>query len=561
MQQINTSVSGIFAQPQQVQPGTMLASTGKVMKPEPFNEVRLVEYIMEGYNTAARPVRNITTTTTLEISLYVIQILKLSEKDQIMTSTVWLNLEWRDEFLRWDKDAWGIQQIRMPGNLIWNPDLTLYNNAQENDPIIKNMKASFAVVSHDGHVTLWPRPLILQSNCPIDVLYFPFDIQNCTLKFSSWAYNVQQLKIVTTSGIHLSSYIPSTEWELIHAQAVIEYNPFDEEGGYSFVQFQLRIQRKSLYYIVNLILPCIMLSLVMLFGQYLPCNSGDAKVQLGTALFTSMCVFLLLVGTMMPPSDVQPLLGVYYCATLFLITFSTAINVFVLNIVDRDTPVPKWIRIVFLHYVARVVAPSLQQPYWVRKTSGGHYTPKKLVKANSRMFSSTRSSVSVDDSNKDTIFTFETANHHLNGHVVEATNLKVNKGHHHHHQQQAYSSRLASNSPVYKTTMYPQKMPDSPIREITELKLDENGKQLVQVRKYLEWIRAQLETMMSDVWEKNELGRLRSDWQCVAVIVDRTLMIVFTLVFLITILWIYYQFPSHIIHPQHTPAMPNIVIE
>ena len=73
--------------------------------------------------------------------------------------------------------------------------------------------------------------------------------------------------------------------------------------------------------------------------------------------------------------------------------------------------------------------------------------------------------------------------------------------------------------------------------------------------------RAQLETMMSDVWEKNELGRLRSDWQCVAVIVDRTLMIVFTLVFLITILWIYYQFPSHIIHPQHTPAMPNIVIE
>ena len=85
-----------------------------------------------------------------------------------------------------------------------------------------------------------------------------------------------QLKIVTTSGIHLSSYIPSTEWELIHAQAVIEYNPFDEEGGYSFVQFQLRIQRKSLYYIVNLILPCIMLSLVMLFGQYLPCNSGKS---------------------------------------------------------------------------------------------------------------------------------------------------------------------------------------------------------------------------------------------------------------------------------------------
>ena len=78
------------------------------------------------------------------------------------------------------------------------------------------MKASFAVVSHDGHVTLWPRPLILQSNCPIDVLYFPFDIQNCTLKFSSWAYNVQQVKflyepirIAKLLGLWCSGWLPA----------------------------------------------------------------------------------------------------------------------------------------------------------------------------------------------------------------------------------------------------------------------------------------------------------------------------------------------------------------
>ena len=71
-----------------------------------------------------------------------------SEKDQIMTATVWLELvsviyvqsisnsdamrcvcveNWKDEFLRWDEKAWGIKRIRLPGNKIWNPDLTLYN--------------------------------------------------------------------------------------------------------------------------------------------------------------------------------------------------------------------------------------------------------------------------------------------------------------------------------------------------------------------------------------------------------------------------------------------------
>ena len=128
-------------------------------------------------------------------------------------------------------------------------------------------------------------------------------------------------------AVYLDDYIPSTEWQLDAAYTEVTYTTYVEgDGGYSFIKFQIAIRRKALYYIVNLIMPCMMLTLVMLFGQYLPCNSGDAKVQLGTALFTSMCVFLLLVGTMMPPSDVQPLLGNDLNLQLFLSTFVICSN-------------------------------------------------------------------------------------------------------------------------------------------------------------------------------------------------------------------------------------------
>ena len=35
---------------------------------------------------------------------------------------------------------------------------------------------------------IWKLPAILKSSCTIDVEYFPFDIQSCIIKFSSWTY-------------------------------------------------------------------------------------------------------------------------------------------------------------------------------------------------------------------------------------------------------------------------------------------------------------------------------------------------------------------------------------
>ena len=50
------------------------------------------------------------------------------EKNQVMTTNVWLDQEWRDELLVWDpKDFGGIDRIRIPCDRIWLPDIVLYN--------------------------------------------------------------------------------------------------------------------------------------------------------------------------------------------------------------------------------------------------------------------------------------------------------------------------------------------------------------------------------------------------------------------------------------------------
>ena len=52
-----------------------------------------------------------------------------------------------------------------------------------------------ALLKFDGTIT-WVPPAIFKSSCPMDITYFPFDYQNCSMKFGSWTYDKAKIDLV-----------------------------------------------------------------------------------------------------------------------------------------------------------------------------------------------------------------------------------------------------------------------------------------------------------------------------------------------------------------------------
>lgn len=176
---------------------------------------------------------------------------------------------------------------------------------------------SNAMVSDDGTV-FWSPPARLRSSCKIDITLFPFDTQECTLKFGSWTYDQAQVDIVQKNeGITSPHYITNGEWALMHTRTIRNEVIYPiSPAVYPDITITILISRRILYYILNIILPCVWLNMLSLLAFCLPPDAGE-KITLGITVLLSYSVFMLLVAESMPAtSEFVPLIGNHWPLSL-----------------------------------------------------------------------------------------------------------------------------------------------------------------------------------------------------------------------------------------------------
>lgn len=339
---------------------------------------RLYDDLLSNYNRLIRPVVNHTETVTVKLGLRLSQLVDLNLKDQILTTNVWIEHEWHDYKFTWEPTEYGgVREIYVPSEHIWLPDIILYNNA-DGDYIVKTMTK--AILHHDGKV-LWNPPAIFKSSCEIDVEFFPFDTQVCHLKFGSWSFDGFQVDLIHIDavagnntveyGMDLSEYYLNVEWDILSvpAERHIKYYPCCPEP-YPDIYFNMVIRRKPLFYIVNLIIPCVGIFYLSILVFYLPAQSKQ-KTGLVITLLVSQTFYLTLIIEVIPATSLTlPLLGRYLLFSMVWIAIAIILTAWIINIHYRQPSTHKmqpWVRRVFIQKLPRIL--MMRVPMQVIKSS------------------------------------------------------------------------------------------------------------------------------------------------------------------------------------------------
>ncbi|PNJ69111.1 HTR3E isoform 2 [Pongo abelii] len=284
-----------------------------------------------------RPVTNISVPTRVNISF---------------TMSAILDVVWDNPFISWNpEECEGITKMSMAAKNLWLPDIFIVELTNVN----KTPKDLTAYVSNEGRIR-YKKPMKVDSICNLDIFYFPFDQQNCTLTFSSFLYTVEDMLLGMEKEVweitDASQNILQThgEWELL---GINKATAKLSRGGnlYDQIVFYVAIRRRPSLYVINLLVPSGFLVAIDALSCHLPVKSGN-RVPFKITLLLGYNVFLLTMSDLLPTCG-TPLIGVYFALCLSLMVVSLLETIFITHLLHVATtqppPMPWWLHSLLLH--------------------------------------------------------------------------------------------------------------------------------------------------------------------------------------------------------------------
>ncbi|XP_032420737.1 LOW QUALITY PROTEIN: acetylcholine receptor subunit gamma [Xiphophorus hellerii] len=373
-------------------------------------EGQLFKDLMKGYNKNVQPNEKNGNVTQVSIKMTLTNLISLNEKEEVLTTSVWIEMVWCDYRLRWDEPPRSAlygnitSQLRVPSKNIWLPDVILENNVDGQFEIAYYCNA---LVSPDGCV-YWLPPAIYRSACAITVNYFPFDWQNCTMVFRSQTYSASEIELklqkkdnYTLEWVEIDkeAFTENGEWAIKHrpAKKIINTQYTKDDLEYQQIVFFLIIQRKPVFYIINIIVPCVLFSSLGLLVYFLPAKAGGQKCNMAIYSLLGQTVFLFLIAKKVPEtSKAVPLIGKYLMFVMSVTTVVIINCVIVLNVSLRTPNTHKMtdkVRKIFLNVLPQLL--RMRMKPWTPNCERASETTDGKTLGKDRIHSRRRSSVTL----------------------------------------------------------------------------------------------------------------------------------------------------------------------
>ncbi|XP_052237761.1 neuronal acetylcholine receptor subunit alpha-2-like [Dreissena polymorpha] len=249
-----------------------------------------------GYDPISRP----KATTEVRVGIGILAIDQLDLRNQMFTFAGWMEVEWRDERLKWTPAAGNgnIESVFSTSDIIWKPELVI-DNALEDLGVITadnlNLRYDF-----EGDVK-WEPPRLFNVHCQVDVTFYPYDQQKCSIVVIGWSYTVEEVDLAFLSkAINTDDLETHGEWIVTQTETVKAVLEETLEDGtkrrFPQLEFWISIQRRHAFYNLNVIMPVVVTSLLIALTFIVPFESGEKLSYILTVSVPSRAPYSMYLG-------------------------------------------------------------------------------------------------------------------------------------------------------------------------------------------------------------------------------------------------------------------------
>ncbi|XP_031562056.1 gamma-aminobutyric acid receptor subunit rho-1-like isoform X2 [Actinia tenebrosa] len=176
---------------------------------------------------------------------------------------------------------------------VWKPDPFCYNardsTLSKGDHDINSMMS----IDPNGDI-IYSRMTIIVAECNMELHDFPMDTQKCSLKFSSYTYNENLIKLSWVKGTPATVAAKSLAQFYFKKLETRKYVEQYELGNYSVVEVEFYFSRRLGYFLIQVYAPDIFIVMLSWIVFWMDRNDMGNRMALG---ITTILTIMFLMGS------------------------------------------------------------------------------------------------------------------------------------------------------------------------------------------------------------------------------------------------------------------------
>lgn len=262
-----------------------------------------------------------------------------------------LKMAWFDSFVieKYTPQKHVLEALDIPQDDIWLPPITVFNSVDSLTPV-GNAGYEVTVTLTNGYVQ-WEIGVVTKTGCTVVATDYPFDTQYCTITFTPWGYSSNEVSIQTDEdNINIEDFIENEEWAVLETTQEVYV-----AANRSLITYNLTLKRRPVFFIVNMMVPIVLLGMLNSLCFVLPIDSGE-RVGFATNVFLTFAVYLTILSGELPVSNPLSIMSYYVAAMLSVSSITTLIAIFTIqvSIYDPNEKVPALVVYIVAFVTCRV---------------------------------------------------------------------------------------------------------------------------------------------------------------------------------------------------------------